>query len=761
MGQAGERDKVKSPTPRVKRAEWRRGAGGVILGDQPEDDVQTRDGTDEAAFAVAPPQWPAADHSGAIGARLLRLLRGRGDEALAWLAAEQTAAGGEFAMPDTRGKHRWPLHVMYNGCTAAHLLAVLVRCGGADAMPAGRSRAALVAAVGTLLRAAVATHPQSGSGHERPDFWHEFSSLRMLYLIGLPAWVLWDELDDATRARLPRVMAWEADRWLDRPAPAQLFDDTQAESNAWTGGGLAVVAAMLRTHPHRDAWETKARELMISAYATPDDVASDRVVDGRPLRDWLRGANAFPDGAVENHGLVHPDYIAAVSEMVRSAIAYRLAGAPCPAAATFGADRVLKLLLRMNLPDGNHLYVQGSDYHPEWGSRRLDSFFQASSVVALRPDPLLQACFLRCLDSVEAMVRERPAISASGILGLPYDFGLTWGLCEHYLLRRFHGDGGPALPDAAVNARLAGVHCNEAGRFVIHRTATKLTSCSWHAGRTDANLAALTMPLSRDVRCSPYPLRGYFGRVVEAGRDPAPPALVWQRVQPRADGFGVMLGLTWCGGAVSQRCAFVSLPTGASVYLEERTALRDVTLSVALSGTVAIYDDTRWPLQPAPRVFADSAGQFAPGAAARPAGPWFNVDDCLGYATLGADHWALTLGRDRWRTWELGLDALAGAAGSVPAPRALTAGTTVDRLALVTAPGATAAQTATLAADLHAAGWVIADVGALAVRVGTFLVFAVFGPAHQRLSLAGRWVELAPHSVGWLDLADPRANLFL
>jgi hypothetical protein len=45
---------------------------------------------------------------------------------------------------------------------------------------------------------------------------------------------------------------------------------------------------------------------MISAFATPADCSSQRVVEGKPLSAWLRGANVHPDFTLENHGFVHP-----------------------------------------------------------------------------------------------------------------------------------------------------------------------------------------------------------------------------------------------------------------------------------------------------------------------------------------------------------------------------------------------------------------------------------------------------------------------
>ena len=90
---------------------------------------------------------------------------------------------------------------------------------------------------------------------------------------------------------------------------------------------------------------------------------------------------------------------------------------PTPQAVTFNADKVLDVLVFLQLPDGTELYPQNTDYTP----RRLDVFLQAANIIAHKPSPLRKACLLRTLAGVEATAARVFARSASSaaVTGTP------------------------------------------------------------------------------------------------------------------------------------------------------------------------------------------------------------------------------------------------------------------------------------------------------------------------------------------------------
>lgn len=695
-------------------------------------------------YRVDPPVVPQEDLSGPIGERLLNLLGIHAERNLRWLEEERALAGitDGFVLNDPSRRGIVPVHLLYQAASAAYEFAVLARFSP-EKQRAGVLPETLVRDAVALVEAMVQSH-KVAAGERASRGWTKFSALRLDYLLGMGAWLVWEWLTPQTRLLLARILEHDADLWSEGRAPARLYEDTQGESNAWSGGGMALAYCMLKAHPRREVWGEKAKELMISAYATEEDVHSERVVDGKPLREWLTGPNAFPDLTVENHGFVHPDYMAAVSEMVRSALCYHLAGEPVPEAATFNAERVLDMLLLLNLPDGNHLYVQGSDYI----ARRVDSFFQACSVVPLKPSPLRNAAFLRALDSLEKIATERPDLPMSGWLRLDllrYDFGSGWGLTENYLMRRFFGTGGSALPLADVPAQLAGVHISEGAKFVLHRTPRTISSFSWHTSARASQVMGLTMPLDRDVLCSPLPVGSYIGDIRESPTAAPGLQVLSHHVQARADGFEAMVELLLCSGKVRQSSAFVSLPDGMSVYLEERTAVSPVEIVRAESGNVSIYDDMRWVYQKAPRKFFAPGGPVEPSPARIHSGNWLNVDNRMGYVALGLHSFRLERFEppNQYRTCRLAF-VHTSHPREENASLHFTPGERISTFALVSCPNLTKEETALLAESITRAGWLANERGVLAIQVGAHIVHANFASHPQRLVLHGSAPDLPP-----------------
>ena len=678
-------------------------------------------------FEIAVGSFPEPDRSGEFGRRVLRLLAVQVDRNLDDLGERGAGVRIErFAPPEPRYLHS------FLG-TNAFALAVLALAGPEEAWP-GVSADDLLATSVDCIEALVATHPLAGGEEE----WSAFSAGRFMYHLATTAILMGERLPAHTRELAGRILAAQADRFLGRPAPAQLRDDTQAESNAWHGGGIAAAACALPQHPRRDEWEQKALEYMISAYATQADVASGRVVDGRPLREWLTGPNALDDHTVENHGFVHPDYMAAVGEMVRAAIPYSLVGRPIPEAVSFNAAQVLDRLAQLTLPDASHLYVMGTDYT----ARRIDGSFQAGLIALMQPTPLRTALLTRWLARMERMAEQWPMLPMTGWLGMPHDLGCTWGLSQNYLAARIFGVGEEALPDEQIEYALAGTHVSAHGQFVLQRTRAAITSFSWHSDEQRAHVLGLSMPLGRDALC--YPMQGSWCGEVELAEPPDEPAPPGPCVLRWREGANVVAELQRCGGALSQLCAFIALPEGGGVFLSELVAREDVALARVTAGTVWLFDDLRWPEQDAPRSLAGAEGAL--GADGTPiATNWVSADDRMGWAVLGAEHCVVqaipgepAIFRKRVPMYDtLRIDFLPPGADGL----SLRPGERCCRFALVALPGASADATRALAEAMGAGGWLSDAAGVLAFRpVGrTFFANLSDGPAEVAGSRVQPW----------------------
>lgn len=654
--------------------------------------------------AIAAGHLPEVDLSGDFGRRTLRLLAVQVDRNLEDLGERGPGVRMKTLAPPE------PRYLHYFLGSNAFALAVLA-LAEADVWPGVASEELLATSV-DCLEALVATHPLAGGAEP----WSAFSAGRFMFHLATTAILLGDSLPAESRGFAGRILAAEADRFLGRPAPAQLRDDTQAESNAWHGGGLAAAACALPDHPRRDEWEQKALGYMISAYATEADVVSDRIVDGRPLRAWLTGPNALDDHTVENHGFVHPDYMGAVSEMARAAIPYALVGRPRPEAVTFNAGQVFDRLAGLTLSDASHLYVQGTDYT----ARRIDGSFQAALIAILRPTPLRTALLLRWLERMERMTEQWPALPMHAWPGLPHDLGCTWGLTQNYLAARVFGIGDEVLPDGQIEEQLSGTHVSAQGQFLVHRTARSITSFAWHSDERRAHVLGLSMPLGRDTLCYPMP-GSWFGEVSIEGD--AEEALGPCRLR-RQEGATVVATLFRCGGALSQHCAFILLDAGGAIFLSEMQAGCDVTMSRATAGTVWLFDDLRWPEQAAPRSLVGASGALTADGAPHTSN-WVCVDDRLGWAALGAQRCVTTavpgepaIFRKRAPMYDtLRCEFLLIDGSEV----LLSAGERCCRFAMVIRPGISATQTAALA---EGTAWLPTPPGVLGLRMRGRLCYA-------------------------------------
>jgi hypothetical protein len=244
-------------------------------------------------------------------------------------------------------------------CNVAFGFAVALQTGLYDEKALGIPRAEVRSRAMRLIHGAASQHRDKG--WEYP--WQ--SALWAAYL-GHGAWMLWDDLDSETRALVAELVEWEADRLTSFTVPYWngKGGDTKAEENAWNSMVLSLAVAMMPKHPNVRARKEKCSELMISAYSTEADLQRDRPLDGKPVKDWLRGFNANPDGSVINHGFLHPDYTLAVHLNLRAFVVQPLARQPVPEAADFNAALVYRCLVTREWPSPPYAAPGGTIYRP-------------------------------------------------------------------------------------------------------------------------------------------------------------------------------------------------------------------------------------------------------------------------------------------------------------------------------------------------------------------------------------------------------------
>jgi hypothetical protein len=313
-------------------------------------------------------------------------------------------------------------------------MAALLSTGAYDAAATGvaedEARSRAVRLVASLAHRHVATTPGGWGDHWQSALW--------AYYAGFAGWLLWDELPSEDRVAVERMLVHEADRFVHYEVPyyrdeagAVVFPgDSKAEENAWNANLLQLATAMLPRHPRQRLWMDKNLELMISAFARPADVGSERRVNGKRLSVWLQGSNVADDGTLVNHGFIHPDYMATSLHNNNAVLAYGLAGQATPEAALFNTGLVYRALVDLPFASppfrapGGTIYVDGSGdlYYPQgndWGtSRRMH--------VALLD---IQARALGLDDGASAPAAEWERLHAQRVLDMQARFadGRTYG----------------------------------------------------------------------------------------------------------------------------------------------------------------------------------------------------------------------------------------------------------------------------------------------------------------------------------------------
>jgi len=244
-------------------------------------------------------------------------------------------------------------------------MAVLALDPATDTKAAGLSRDHLLARALAALRYSLATHT-SGTVRRTDDTqWghHWISGLgieRMMHAVDR----LDEHLTDADQAALRRVLVSEAG-WLLESHPVQgnpwaTSHENVPESNVWNGAILLRAAMMYPDEPHADDWTEKGQALLLNAISVPADAEDNRVIAGKPLREWHVGANFFPHYALDHHDYLNVGYmVICLSNVAMLHYAYALRGLEAPEPVYHHARDLWHLVRRLVFADGRLARIGG------------------------------------------------------------------------------------------------------------------------------------------------------------------------------------------------------------------------------------------------------------------------------------------------------------------------------------------------------------------------------------------------------------------
>ena len=296
-------------------------------------------------------------------------------------------------------------HFIRHPGAAAVGLAVSLTTGIYKSSYTGVSKGAAKAKTLKLIRSLAYRHRATTSS----GWGRTWQSALWAHKAGFAAWLLWDELSADDQASVLAMLEYEANRFVGYNTPYYRSSsgeviaegNTRAEENAWNASLLHLALTMMPDHPARHAWAYKNAELKLSSYAQPSDLKVTKQLHGRPVKDWLYGSNAYDDGIVINHSIVHPDYMAAIEHHLEGAIVSSLARKATPAAALYNTDVTYKALVDLEFkedssyPDtsvearapGGTMYIDGSGdlYYPQgnsWGTDRVIPYVLLDALAA-------------------------------------------------------------------------------------------------------------------------------------------------------------------------------------------------------------------------------------------------------------------------------------------------------------------------------------------------------------------------------------------
>jgi len=601
--------------------------------------------------------------------------------------------------------------------------------------------------------------------------------------LALTAALIRDLLGDEEERMLGSIAEDYLQRFGDMAPRSGVYYDTQTEENAWTALGLVASLLLLSEYPgsgappepeQRARWWEQAKLWMFRTITMPRDAYNlAEFADGKTVSQLCgRTYTTLPDGTAENHGFVHPSYMA--SAIVLSGVALNLLHLyreAVPPHIHWHRHDTYRLLKGWCDATGAPQPVQGMDW--PYFSYPVHAFFHAIANLYLGdPDAaLLERCALETVERASALHGGRMVPREAVERGHgPQDPAImrertAAELARAYLAHRLLG-AGEAPSDAEEFARRAlGVYVYPHGGLVLHRHARGQTSLAWR-NRT------MVLPATREGGKLIGPASGSMLAQIEVRGHAAsttPVSLVIRDLVLRErdaaeDEAGVAVSLLQdlAQESVRRHVYFVSLPNGNCLVAERLVARREVVVERVEQGRLSIINDGllsgRQDLRGVRRLFWPGGEQVFYGVfsgeedvrldLARAS--WVNVDDRCGLVYRGSGR-AFYRNRHTFQVFRAVEDDLVLSLQDTP--QAYASGQEIARLIALWCPEQTHQQTAAQQLTVHST-----PANVFAAEVDGFLCACNLGAEAARLPAAvgtqgsdlhlGRWepaiVQLVP-----------------
>jgi len=396
---------------------------------------------------------------------------------------------------------------------------------------------------------------------------------------GLGGWLLWEHLDESLRNGVARMVAYEADRFIDKAPKSSEFRDSGAEENPWNALVTGLACNMMPNHAHTPQWDRATKIYLYNTFSVKADHDNATLADdGQAIQEWVTTVNAHPDFTIENHGLVHVGYLKnALGTLLENASHYQLARKPVPRAVLHHADEAFSVLKMCMSWDGAAIYFGGNDWKIIHTQCSDVSIYAALRQLA--EDDTAAGLEEVALDTMNTIQHKQ-----EGFYNIRRDLEYG-GLCASrlisaYWLHTLVDKASKPITPQALNEPLYGVAYLESARAVIQRTPTKFASFAWGPRRM-----ALALPENGSWVVWPH-TSSYLGYVNDQDSSARHAKLVAVNPDVQTDRFSVTGTLERCEGAVTQDFSFVSLPGDVTVYIERLRTADDVNITHRETGVI-------------------------------------------------------------------------------------------------------------------------------------------------------------------------------
>jgi hypothetical protein len=445
--------------------------------------------------------------------------------------------------------------------------------------------------------------------------------------MGVAAWFVWDQLDPASQNDVADMIIFHADRIADAMPGARVHNDTEAETVSWNSTILSLAVNMMPTHPHNSKWAEAAKRYVYTVFGTSvDKNDTTRGDDGKPIKDWVVGANINDDYSLENHNRFHIEYVfASYRFMIQDAALYRLAGNPLPMAFSHHIAEVHQEVVCKCMDAAKFaIFVSDNDwkrYHLWTESPAVHGY-----VALLKSSPFAAALEEESLRQATARWDEFPPdfeYDNRYVCGKPW----TPRIADIVLLHLLLPPAPKPMPKAEVEAKLIGAHQKQDVNLLSqYSRAGSFRSFFWGPGPVvryiePGNNCWMLLPLSANYRPS---ING----------KPSSEAGAKTVSDKGADWFWVLRSYT-----NGEHEAFVSLPDETVILMSSlpAAALKNAKTLDSFVATEKPHKkfDIYYAAGRATYRYGDSQWHRSDNAAGLDvSSTWINLDDSIGYVTV-------------------------------------------------------------------------------------------------------------------------------